>query len=66
MCIFIIYICLIGPLFCFDYMNFKASLVIKIINFNRIKNVAMLAIFYGNVIICQTFILPHIYYVFVF
>ncbi len=52
MCIFIVYICIIGPLLFFDYTNFKASLVIKIINFNIIKNVAhlaMLAIFYGNV-----------------
>jgi len=26
-----------GPKFRFDYINFKASLVIKIINFNEIK-----------------------------
>jgi hypothetical protein len=34
--IFRIYISRIGPLFHFDYINFKASLVIKIINFNEI------------------------------
>jgi hypothetical protein len=34
--IFIIYIGIIGPLFCFDCTNFEASLVIKIINFNVI------------------------------
>ncbi len=35
--IFIIYTSIIGPGFCFDYTNFKAPLVIKIINFNEIK-----------------------------
>jgi hypothetical protein len=34
--IFIVYIGIIGPLSCFDYINFKASLVIRIIDFNRI------------------------------
>jgi hypothetical protein len=53
---------LIRPLFCFDCTNFKASLVIKIINFNEIKkmpHLAMLVIFHVNVIICQNFNLPH-------
>jgi hypothetical protein len=36
--IFIIYIGIIGSRSHFDYINFKASLVIKIINFNEIKN----------------------------
>jgi len=35
--IFIIYIGIIGPLFRFDCINFKFSLVMKIINFNGIK-----------------------------
>jgi len=34
--VFIIYIGIIGPLFRFDYTNFKVSLVIKKINFNKI------------------------------
>jgi hypothetical protein len=54
--IFIICIGIIGPLSCFDYINFKASLIIKIINFNGIKrmtHLAMLVIFHVNVIICQ-------------
>ncbi len=34
---FIIYIGIIGPLSCFDCINFKASLIIKIINFIGIK-----------------------------
>ncbi len=53
--IFIVYIGIIGPLSCFDCINFKVSLVIKIINFNGIKNtahLAMLVIFHVNVIIC--------------
>jgi hypothetical protein len=37
MSIFIIYIGIIGPQSHFDCINFKASLVIKIINFNEIK-----------------------------
>jgi len=48
---FIIYIVIIGPLSCFDCINFKASLVIKIINFNKIQNMAhliMLVIFHVN------------------
>jgi hypothetical protein len=32
-CIFMIYIATIRSLFCFDYIDFKASLVIKIIKF---------------------------------
>jgi hypothetical protein len=63
MSIFKIYIVIIGPLFHFDCINFKASLVIKIINFNGIKkraHLAMLVIFHANVIICQNFNLPHI------
>jgi hypothetical protein len=35
--IFIIDIGIIGPESCFDYINFRASLVIKIMNFNGIK-----------------------------
>jgi hypothetical protein len=35
MSIFIVYIGIIGPLFHFDYINFKVSLVINIINFNE-------------------------------
>ncbi len=61
--IFIIYISIIGPLFHFDYTNFKVSLVFKIINFNEIKklaNLTMLIIFHVNVIICQDFNLPHL------
>jgi hypothetical protein len=34
--IFIVYIGIIGSLSHFDYINFKASLVIKIIDFNKI------------------------------
>jgi hypothetical protein len=65
--IFIVYIGIIGPLFCFDYTNFKVSLVIKIINFNGIKKMTcqvMLVTFHVNVIICQNFNLPHIYCIF--
>ncbi len=56
--IFKVYIDIIGPLFCFDYTNFKASLVIKIINFNKIKKLAHLVmhvIFHVNAITCQIF-----------
>jgi len=66
--IFKIYIGIIRPLFNFDCINFKASLVIKIINFNGIKkraHLAMLVIFHVNVIICQNFNLPHICHIFV-
>jgi hypothetical protein len=68
MCIFIVYIGILGPLFCFECTNFKASLVIKIINYNGIKNMAHLAmfvIFHVNVITYQIFNLPHIYHIFV-
>ncbi len=34
--IFIVYIGIVGPLSCFDCINFKDSLVIKIIDYNRI------------------------------
>jgi hypothetical protein len=37
MSIFIVYIDIIGLESHFDYINFKVSLVIKIINFNGIK-----------------------------
>jgi len=65
--IFIIHIGIIGPLTCFDYINFKVSLIIKIINFNGIflnDHLVMLVIFHVNVITCQIFNLPHIYYIF--
>ncbi len=66
--IFIIYIGIIKPLSCFDCINFKGSLIIKIINFNEIKNMAqlvMLVIFHVNVINCQNLNLSHIYHIFV-
>ncbi len=53
--IIIIYIGIIRPLSHFDNINFKASLVIKIINFNGIENMAhliMFVIFHVNVITC--------------
>jgi hypothetical protein len=53
--IFIIYVGIIGPLACFDYINFKVSLVIKIIHFNEIEKMAhlpMLVIIHVNVITC--------------
>jgi hypothetical protein len=66
--IFIGYIGIIRPLFHFDYITFKVSLVIKIMNFNEIKKMAhltMLVIFHVNMITYQIFNLPHIYYIFV-
>jgi hypothetical protein len=66
--IFIVYIGIIGPLSRFRYTNFKASLIIKIINFNgifKMAHVAMCVIFHVNVIICQIFNLSHIYCIFV-
>jgi hypothetical protein len=66
MCIFIVYIDIIRPLSHFNCTNFKVSLI-KIINFNGIKNMAhlaMLFIFHEIVIICQIFNLPHIYRIF--
>jgi hypothetical protein len=66
--IFIIYISIIRPLYCFDYINFKDLLIIKIITFNEIIIMAhlMCVIFYVNVITCQNFNLPHINHIFVF
>jgi hypothetical protein len=52
---------------CFDYIHFNGSLVIKIIKFNQIKNMAHLAIlviFHVNVITCPNFNLSHIYLIF--
>jgi hypothetical protein len=66
--IFIIYTSIIRPLFCFDYTNFKVSLIIRIINFNGILKVAhlvMLVIFHVNVVTCQIFNFPHMYHIFV-
>jgi hypothetical protein len=66
--IFIIYIGIIGPQSHFDCTNFKVSLVIKIINFNEIKkkaHLAMLVIFYVDVIYYQIFNLPHFFCIFV-
>ncbi len=66
--IFIICIGIIGPFFRFDYINFKASLLIKIIYFNEIEkmaHLAMLVIIHVNVITCQTFNLPHTYCIFI-
>jgi hypothetical protein len=51
----------------FDYTNFKASLVIEIINFDGIKDIAhlaMLVTFHVNMIACQNFNLSHIYHIF--
>jgi len=63
--IFIIYIGIIRPQSHFDYINFRVSLVIKIINFNEKKaHLIMFVIFYVDVIYCQSFILPHIYCIF--
>jgi hypothetical protein len=67
--IFIIYIGIIRPLSHFDCTNFKASLVIKIINFNEIKKYRPFN--YACcfpcecMITCQIFNLPHIYHIFV-
>ncbi len=66
--IFILVIGIIEPLSHFDCSKIKVSLVIKIIKFNQIKNMVhlvMLVIFHMNVITCQNFNLPHIYYIFV-
>jgi hypothetical protein len=66
--IFIIDIGIIRSLFCFDYSNFKISLITKIINFNGIKNMAhlaMLVIFHVNMIIYHNFNLSHIHCIFV-
>jgi len=64
---FIIYIGITMPLSRLDYINFMGSLVIKLINFNGISNMAylvMLVIFHMNMITCQNFKLPHIYPIF--
>jgi hypothetical protein len=64
MIIFIVYIVIIRPQFCFDCINFRTPLIIKIINFYEIKRMAhltMLVIFYVDVITCQNFNLSHIY-----
>jgi hypothetical protein len=65
--IFIIYMGIIRPLSYFDCISFKASLVIKIIICNQIlktTNLAIFVIFHVNVIICQNFNLPRIYFIF--
>jgi hypothetical protein len=62
--IFLIYIVIIGPLSCFDCTNFKNSLVIKIINFDEIKNMAhliMLVIFHVNAQLLVNFSIYHIF-----
>jgi hypothetical protein len=67
MAIFIVYIGVVKQQSHFDYTNFKASLVIKIINFNRIlkmTHLIMLVIFYVDMITFQIFNLPHIYRIF--
>ncbi len=66
--IFIVYIGIIKPLSRFDYITFKVSLVIKIMNFNgilKMAHLAVLVIFHVNVITYQIFNLPHIYHIFV-
>jgi hypothetical protein len=66
--IFTLYIDIIGPLSCFDYINFKVSLIIKIIDFNEILkmvHLAMLVIFHVITITYQIFNLSHIYHIFV-
>jgi hypothetical protein len=63
--IFILNIDIISPLSCFDYTNFKVSLVNKLMNFNGIKKMAhlvMLVVLHVNVITCQVFNLSHIYH----
>ncbi len=65
--IFILYIGIIKPLSYFDCTNFKGSLIIKVISFNEIKNMAhlaMLVIFHVNVINCQNLNLSHISHIF--
>jgi hypothetical protein len=68
MSIFIIYIGIIGPLFRFDCINFKVSLIIKIINLNedlKMVPLTMFVIFHVNMITCQNFNLLHIYCIFI-
>jgi hypothetical protein len=62
--IFIVYISIKGPLSHFDCTNLKASLFIKIINFNGIKNISHL-IMLVNMITCQNLNLSYIYRIFV-
>ncbi len=65
---FIIYIGIIRPRFCFDYINFKVSLIIRILEFNGIKKMAhllMFVIFHVNVITRQIFNFPNTYHIFV-
>jgi len=64
MSIFIIYIGIIGPESHFDCTNFRASSVIKIINFNELKNGPSN---YACHLLCacQNFNLLHIYHIFV-
>jgi hypothetical protein len=65
--IFIIDIGIIGPKSCFDYINFRTSLVIKNNQFEWNKKngpSSFLVIFYVNVITCQNFNLSHIYCIF--
>jgi hypothetical protein len=61
--IFIVYIGMIGSLSHFNYINFKVSLVIKVIYFSEIfkmTHLAMLVDFHVNVVTCQNFNLPHL------
>jgi hypothetical protein len=58
MSIFIINIGIIGPQSRFDCINFRASLVIEIINFYenfKMAHLTMFVIFYVDVIFCQNF-----------
>ncbi len=67
MSIFTTCIGIIGPKSHFDCIKFKASLIIKIINFTKLKkmpHLTMLVVFYVDVIFCQNFNLPHIYRIF--
>jgi hypothetical protein len=61
------YIGIIRPQSRFHCINFRASLVIKIINLNenfKMAHLVMLFIFYVDAIYCQNFNLPHIYHIF--
>jgi hypothetical protein len=67
MSIFIINIGIIGPLFHFDYINFKVSLTIKI-KFKgsfKMAYLTMLFIFHVNGITCQNFSWSHIHCIFI-
>ncbi len=65
--IFIIYIGIIGPLSHFDYTNFKVSSVVKIINFNEIKNLANQLCLSSSMRmwLLVKFLIYHIYHIFV-